>query len=82
MHFAMSPIRLFSNHSLYAILPGGMVFEGDECRSGLLPQLVGDDLHLVVPGDSNRAVGSSQVDAHSPRSLHLDQVGGLGKCKY
>ena len=50
----------------------------DVGRSGLVPQLIGDDLHLVLPDDSNTTGGSSQVDADSP-SLHLDlhQIGDL-----
>ena len=74
-------LSFFSNQRLNAILPGGMVSEGDVSRSGLLPQLVGDDLHLLVPEDSNRGEGSSEVDAHGPSSLHLhlDQVSGLVK---
>ena len=77
-------LSFFSNQRLNAILPGGMVSEGDVSRSGLLPQIVGDDLHLVLPEDSNGGEGSSQVEAHSPSSLHLHlhQVSGLGKWKY
>ena len=44
----------------------------DVSRSDLVPQIVGEDLHLVVPEDSNTAVVASQVDAQSLSSLHLD----------
>ena len=61
-----------SNHRLQVIPPGGMVSEPDVCRSGLVPQSIGDDLHVVVPDDANAAVVSAQVDANRPSSLHLD----------
>ena len=69
-----------SNHSLQTIPPGGMVSEADVCRSGFVPPLIGDDLHVVVLDDSKTDGGSSQVDAQSPGSLHLelDLVGDLG----
>ena len=61
------------------MLPGGMVSEGDAGRSGLLSQIIGYDLHLVAPDDSNTGVGGSQVDAYSTSVLHLElnQIGGL-----
>ena len=68
-----------SNHSLHTVPPGGMISEADVSRSGLVPPLIGDDLHVVVLDDSNADGGSSQVDAQSPGSLHLelDLVGDL-----
>ena len=60
--------------------PGGMVSETDVSRSGFVPPLIGEDLHVAVLDDSNTDGGSSQVDAQSPGSLHLelDPVGDLG----
>ena len=65
-----------SNHRLH---PGGMVSEPDVCRSDLVPQSIGDDLHVVVPDDANTAVDIAQVDANRSSSLHLDldQIGDL-----
>ena len=61
-----------SNHRLQVIPPGGMVSKPDVCRSGLVPQTVGDDLHVVVPDDANAAVVTAQVDANRPSRLQLD----------
>ena len=65
--------------SLQTVPPGGILSEADVSRSGLVPPLIGDDLHGVVLDDSNTDGGSSQVDAQSPGSLHLelDLVGDL-----
>ena len=56
-----------------------MASEGDVRGSGLASEIIGDDLHLAIPDDSNTGVGSSQVDTQSPSSLHLDldKIGGL-----
>ena len=68
-----------SNQRLQVIPPGGMVSEPDVCRSDLVPQSIGDDLHVVVPDDANTAVLTAQVDANRSSSLHLDldQIGDL-----
>ena len=67
-----------SDHCFSTAPPSRMVPEPNVGRSGLVPQLVGDDLHLVLPDDSNTTGRSSQVDADS-HSLHLDlhQIGNL-----
>ena len=69
----------FSNQGLNPIPPGGMVSEGDVGGSDLLSKIIRDDLHLVVPEDSNTGIGLSQVDAHSTSRLHLelDEIVGL-----
>ena len=61
-----------SNHRLQVIPPGGIGSEPDVCRSGFVPQTVGDDLHLVVPDDTNTAVVAAQVDPNRLSSLQLD----------
>ena len=70
-----------ANYRLKIIPNGGMVAEPDEGRGDLVPQLVCDDLHIPVPGDSNTAGGSSQIDADGSSIVHLDldEVGGLEK---
>ena len=61
-----------SNQRLQVIPPGGMVSEPDVCRSDLVPQSIGDDLHVMVPDDANTAVVTAQVDTNRSSSLHLD----------
>ena len=75
--------RSFSNYSFSErLIPfSGEISEADIRRSDLVSLLIGDDLDLVVPADTNTAAGGSHVDAHGPSSLHLnlDQVGDLIK---
>ena len=48
------------------------VSEGDIARSGPVPLVIGDDLHLPMLEDPDTGVGGAQVNTHSLLLGHLD----------